>query len=62
MRITVREHAEQNTRFAPGCFSSQVGKTMPLNVEGIPAGRATLVTAKVSDDGSSVELTLEIAR
>jgi hypothetical protein len=47
--------------FAPDAFASQIGKTLPLSLEGDPTERdCKLVGATVSEDGTSVELTLEV--
>jgi hypothetical protein len=47
-------------RFAHDAFDSQVGRTVPFRIEGADATEATVVGAKVSDDGTSVTLTLEV--
>jgi hypothetical protein len=59
VRFQFVQRAEQHERFAPGCFDSQIGKFVPVNVEGAPHGRGRLVAAEIADDGQSVELTVD---
>jgi hypothetical protein len=48
-------------RFAHDAFDSQVGRTVPLRVEGsTDAVQATVTDAEVSDDGTMVTLTLDV--
>lgn len=48
-------------RFAHGAFDSQVGRTVPLRIEGSSdAAEATVLAAEVSDDGTAVTLTLDV--
>lgn len=60
-RIKVEQSAEPGTTFARDAFDSQIGKTVPMNVEGRAVdGGCKLVGAEVADDGRSVSLTLEV--
>jgi hypothetical protein len=53
--------ADPGTQFTPTAFDGQVGKTVPMNVHGHPVeGGCKIVGALVSEDRSSVELTLEV--
>ncbi|MHC0429921.1 hypothetical protein ACX6XY_07010 [Streptomyces sp. O3] len=57
----MNQSAEPGTVFAPDCFDSQTGRTVPLRVEGLPEGtEATVVAAAVAGDGTSVDLTLDV--
>lgn len=60
MRISVRQRAGEGERYAAGTFDSQIGKQVPLTVEGQVADRATLVSAVVAEDGSEASLTYDI--
>lgn len=53
------QRAGEHERFAPTAFDSQIGKTIPVNLDSgsTPGG---LVAAKVSPDGQQVELTVEV--
>lgn len=63
MEVTTVHQAGEHERFAPTAFDSQIGKVLQ-----VPAGPDTsvgpengvLIAAKVSPDGSSVELTFNI--
>lgn len=59
MRITMRQGAPDGGVFAPTAFDSQIGKDVPVRVEGrtLP-GR--LVDADVADDGRDVLLTFDV--
>ena len=60
-RIKHTQSAGPGQVFAPDVFDSQVGKTVPMNIEGRPVeGGCKIVGADVSGDGSSVQLTLEV--
>ena len=60
-KVKYTQPAPSGEVFAPDAFASQVGKTIPLTLEGSPAERdCKLVAAEVSDDGTSVEFTLEV--
>lgn len=59
-RVSIDQPAPANARFAPDVFDSQVGHTVPLRIEGSPDVEAVLVYAEVSEDGTSVTLTLDV--
>lgn len=55
------QSADPGQSFAPDAFDSQVGKTAPMNIGGRPVeGGCKVVGADVSENGSSMELTLEV--
>lgn len=58
--VNISEPAAPGERFAHDAFDSQVGRTVPLRVEGSPNAEATVVAAEVSDDGRAVTLTLDV--
>lgn len=67
MRFAMKQCAAPGERFLPGCFDSVIGQTIPVNYrqseDGLVArrlGEGTLVAARISQDGSSAELTFEI--
>jgi hypothetical protein len=60
MRLSFLQPAPDGARFTPDSWDSQIGKTVPFNV-GERVSRCTLVAARVSDDGSAVELTIDTA-
>ena len=60
-RVSTSETAAHGELFAHDAFESQVGRTVPLRIEGSPdAAEATVVAAEVSDDGTAVTLTLDV--
>lgn len=60
-RIEVEQPAEPGAQFARDAFDGQVGKTVPMNIEGRAVeGGCTVVGAEVAEDGASVTLTLEL--
>lgn len=61
-RIEFVQPAGPDERFAADAFDGQVGKVIPFNIEGSPGGHvnARVAAAKVSSDGRSVRLTLEV--
>jgi len=59
-RVGITQTANPGERFAHNAFDSQVGRTIPFRIEGTDAGQATVVGAEVSDDGTSVKLTLDV--
>lgn len=59
-RVDINQSAPSNVRFAPDVFDSQVGRTVPLRIEGSADAEAVVVDAKVAEDGTSVTLTLEV--
>lgn len=58
--VEVVQEAPEHHTFAPDVFSSQIGKVVPLKVEGRQIDNCKVVAAVVSEDGSSVNLTLEV--
>lgn len=58
MKVKFVQKAEPGTVFHPGMMASQVGKTVPVRSS---EGTAKVVGAVVSEDGSEVELTLELS-
>lgn len=60
-QVNISEPAAPGERFAPDAFDTQVGRTVPFRIEGSPdVAEATLLAAEVSDDGTSVTLTLDV--
>ena len=60
-KFTFRQYASSGTSFAPGCFDSQVGTMIPFRT----ADRTydgKILQAEISEDGSYVELSLEVPR
>ncbi len=59
MKLTFRQTAAAGERFTPDAWAGNIGKSIEIaHTNG--STPATLVDAKVSDDGTSVELTLEV--
>ena len=56
----ITQQAPAHSQFAPDCFDSQIGQTVPLKVDGQQIDNCKIVGAEVSVDGSEVRLTLEI--
>jgi len=54
------QQAPAHQQFAPGCFDSQIGKTVPLKAEGQQIDNCKIVGAEVAEDGLSVTLTYEV--
>jgi hypothetical protein len=59
-KLTFWQRATPGERFAPDAFEAQLGKEIKLLVESQHAGVARLLAAKVSEDGTAVELTIEV--
>jgi hypothetical protein len=59
-KLTFWQRAAPGERFAPDAFEAQLGKEIKLLVESQHAGVARLLAAKVSEDGTVVELTIEV--
>lgn len=59
-RVSINQAAPSNTRFAADVFDSQVGRTVPLRIEGSNDAEAVVVAAEVSEDGTSVTFTLDV--
>jgi hypothetical protein len=58
--VQIAQHAPAHSQFAHGCFDSQIGKTVPLKVEGEQIDNCKIVGAEVSSDGTEVRLTVEV--
>jgi hypothetical protein len=59
--LTSSQYAPSGEVFAHDAFDDQVGRTVPLRVEGSPdVAQATVIAAEVSDDGTSVAFTFNI--
>lgn len=59
-RITVNQPAASGEAFTPGCFDSQIGKAVSLNIPGGAPATAVIVAAAIAQGGVSVDLTLEV--
>lgn len=46
-------------RYAPTAWDNMIGQVVPMTYEGAPLAHGRLLTAKVNEDGSAVELTFE---
>lgn len=58
--VKVVQQAPEHHTFAPDVFDSQIGKTVPLAVEGRQIDNCKVVAAEVAEDGASVTLTVEV--
>jgi hypothetical protein len=68
--MSYEQPAPAGSRFAPDAFEGQIGKEIPVNVPGsepttvglvaATPRTARLVAARVADDGTAVELQLEL--
>lgn len=58
--VKVVQEAPAHHTFPPGAFDSQIGETFPLTVEGRRIDNCKVVSAEVSEDGSSATLTFEV--
>lgn len=61
MRQTTLIPAGENEKFAPASWDSQIGKIALFKVGDSRIAEATVVSAVVAEDGSSVALTVEIS-
>ena len=66
MRFGVTHRAEENERFSPTAFDSQIGKVVAINLKATndgpvlsELGQVRLVNAEVVDDGRAVHLEYE---
>lgn len=57
MKATIVVRASPGERYAQDAFGTSIGKRVPLTVLGASAGEVTILSAQVSADGTSVELT-----
>jgi len=55
------ERAGEHTVFAPRSWDRQVGKVIPIRLPDGSSRRGELLAAKVSADGSEVELTVSVS-
>ncbi len=60
MKVTTEQYAGPHTTFAPDAFDSQIGRTVPLTLDGETIDTATLTEAQVSEDGAYVEFTFDV--
>jgi hypothetical protein len=58
--VTIAQQAPDHSTFAPDCFDSQIGKTIPLKIEGRQIDDCKILGAETSEDGTEVFLTLEL--
>lgn len=54
------QRAGDHQQFASDAFDSQIGKTVPLTIEGQRVDSCKVVAAEVAEDGSSVTMILEV--
>ncbi len=47
------------SRFAPGCFDSQIGKSIPFKIEDRLVGEAKIVAVDIIASGTIAEMTFE---
>jgi hypothetical protein len=59
-RTVFTQHAPRGSTFQPGAFDANIGRQVPFHSPGEPDQLATVVAAAVAEDGSKVELTLEL--
>ncbi len=59
MRMTIVHREESGIRYTADAFARNIGKQIPVSTPSYQ-GMGTLVDAKVSDDGSSVEFTIDV--
>jgi len=60
-QVVISHPAPDGVCFTPGAFDDQVGKRLPVSVEGVPSDTmARVVAVKVPPGGGSVVLTLDI--
>jgi hypothetical protein len=58
--MTLRLRATRGERFAPDAFDDQLGNEIPLTISSRQVGLTRLIAAKVHEDGSAVDLTIEV--
>jgi hypothetical protein len=60
-QVQFNQPAGPESRFAPDAFDSQIGKTVPMNIEGQPIeGGCKILAVEVADDGTSATFTAEV--
>lgn len=61
MRFTARQHAPGDSRFQPRAFDRNIGKVVPMLLEGMPGNAwARVAAVEVVDDGRAVLITYEV--
>lgn len=59
-RITIRNPAGEHERYAPRSGDGLVGRTVPVNADGVPLGTGQVVAVKVASDGSHMDITVSV--
>ncbi|WP_030248120.1 hypothetical protein [Streptomyces sp. NRRL S-455] len=60
-QVQFSQPADPGSRFAPDVFDSQIGKTVPMNIEGQPIeGGCKIIAVEVAEDGASATFTAEV--
>lgn len=54
-------HKEPGARFTAGAAANQIGRTVPVDIEGHEGADGLVVGAEVLDDGEALELTVEVS-
>lgn len=60
-RIVIHDHAPPGDLFEPWAFDRNIGKTIRLILQDGTVTHATVLAAKVVEDGRAVNITLEVA-
>ncbi len=60
MLIELRQPAREGSLFAGDAFASQVGKQVPVTVDGVAGGEGTVRSVRVVEDGTAALLTVEV--
>jgi len=60
MRITITQRAGELERFAPTAFDSIVGAEVPFKLEDVQVSTARVFAVAVHQDGTAVDLTLDV--
>lgn len=58
MKVRFRMYPDEGGRFAPSAFDAQIGKVIPVLAD-VGVSQATLIAAKVADDGTYAEVTVD---
>lgn len=58
--MSFKQPAPAGEIFTADAFDSQIGKQLPVNIEGSEPKTGRLIAAQVADDGQSVELTIDV--
>lgn len=59
-RAVVRLDAPDGVRYAADAFDTNVGRPLPVRVDGIDVDQALVVAVEVAPDGRCVTLTLDL--